>query len=227
MGGKRKRGRSGKGKGGKGKGKGGKNKDDPEEDSEDEADVEAKKARKSEDAWRDTEPWEYKNDNFEAYYRRQQICSEEDFVQLMETLRTGLPAAIRVNRLRLGAASLRQRLSELVESCRDDPERAVYAPKQLTWYGHGLGWVWPGLERRTIKKDSRHASLKEYLSQRERAGLISRQEVLTTDACALGCRVAIQMGRPLRHRAGASMAPRRSFQGRGLRCTSRQQGRRL
>ena len=43
-------------------------------------------------------------------------------------------------------------------------------------YSHGFGWMWPHLERRVIKKDQRHAGLKDYLAQRERAGLISRQE---------------------------------------------------
>eukprot|EP00435_Cladocopium_sp_Y103_P070058 s1830_g34.t1 len=130
--------------------------------------------------WRD-EPWEYKNEQYEAYYRRQGICSEEEFLKMLETLRTGLPVAIRVNRMRpatrpgLGAASLRERLEELAEKF-SDPEMQCYAPQKLSWYSHGFGWMWPNLERRVIKKDQRHAGLKEYLAQRERAGLISRQE---------------------------------------------------
>lgn len=36
----------------------------------------------------------------QAYYRRQAICSSEDFQKLLESFRTGLPVAIRVNRLR-------------------------------------------------------------------------------------------------------------------------------
>lgn len=87
--------------------KGGKSKGDEEPDA---------KRPRNED-WRD-EPWEYKNEQYEAYYRRQ----------------------------------------------------------KLSWYSHGFGWMWPNLERRVIKKDQRHAGLKEYLAQRERAGLISRQE---------------------------------------------------
>eukprot|EP00931_Biecheleriopsis_adriatica_P115415 TRINITY_DN91204_c0_g1_i1.p1 TRINITY_DN91204_c0_g1~~TRINITY_DN91204_c0_g1_i1.p1 ORF type:complete len:765 (+),score=197.01 TRINITY_DN91204_c0_g1_i1:34-2328(+) len=182
MGGKRKRGGKGKGKG-KGKAKGTED-DEEEEDIDVEAGEgkgrQAKRNRSGgEDAWRDCEPWELENASFEAYYRRQRICSEEDFKQLLETLRTGLPAAIRVNRLRLGASSLCERLRELVSACSGDSERECYAPQLLSWYAHGLGWMWPGLERRIIKKDRRHASLKEYLAQRERAGLISRQEVVS------------------------------------------------
>lgn len=147
--------------------KGGKSKGDEEPDA---------KRPRNED-WRD-EPWEYKNEQYEAYYRRQKICSEEDFLKMLETLRTGLPVAIRVNRMRLGAASLRERLEELAEKfC--DPEMQCYAPQKLSWYSHGFGWMWPNLERRVIKKDQRHAGLKEYLAQRERAGLISRQEVVS------------------------------------------------
>ena len=82
-----------------------------------------------------------------------------------------------MNRLRLGASSLRDRLEELMKS--NDPEMKCYAPHKLSWYSHGLGWMWPGLERRVIKKEERHRSLKQYLAQRERAGLISRQEVVS------------------------------------------------
>lgn len=156
----------------KGKGKGSKgSKGDVEGDPEE---PDAKRPRNED--WRD-EPWEYKNEQYEAYYRRQKICSEEDFLKMLETLKTGLPVAIRVNRMRLGAASLRARLEELAEL--SDPEMQCYAPQKLSWYARGFGWMWPNLERRVIKKDQRHAGLKEYLAQRERAGLISRQEVVS------------------------------------------------
>eukprot|EP00930_Biecheleria_cincta_P094103 TRINITY_DN848_c0_g1_i1.p1 TRINITY_DN848_c0_g1~~TRINITY_DN848_c0_g1_i1.p1 ORF type:complete len:820 (+),score=208.92 TRINITY_DN848_c0_g1_i1:48-2462(+) len=189
MGGKRKRGRwQGHGKG-KGKGKkadaGGSGEDEEDAGEDEDGGREAKRGargggRGEEDAWRDCEPWELENASFEAYYRRQGICSEEEFLKLLATLKTGLPAAIRVNRMRLGAPALCDRLQELLTVCgADGDERGEYAPQKLQWYPHGLGWMWPSLERRLIKKDRRHASLKGYLAQRERAGLISRQEVVS------------------------------------------------
>jgi len=185
MGWKKKRGgQSGKGKGGgrnkgvgAGSGKGGENLDEcDEEDSE----VKRRKLGGRLDVWRDDpDSWDQTNASFEDYYQKQRICPEEDWPRLLEVLRTGLPAAIRVNRMRAGAHALCGRLEELQQSCGGDPERHCYAPTLLAWYPHALAWQWPGLERRVIKKDRRHVQLKDYLAQRERCGLISRQEVVS------------------------------------------------
>eukprot|EP00913_Durusdinium_trenchii_P004592 g4265.t1 len=196
MAGKRKRGKSGKGKS-KGKDEG--------EDSE------AKRQREE----------SLHMSKRGAYYRRQQICSEADFLRLLETFQTGLPVAIRTKKADLNHPNevwrkafpsfeeyqRRKKLGLPLTGERDgggdtpvplqpgdatpgsfggdaflannrDPEMKCYAPQKLSWYSHGLGWMWPGLERRVIKKEQRHAGLKEYLAQRERAGLISRQEAL-------------------------------------------------
>lgn len=175
-GGKRKRGGKGGGKGGKGKGKGSDKVVDEEEDLE----PEAKRAKEGGDVWReDPGNWTMDNASYEAYYQRQKVCPEDQWPKLMESLRTGLPVSIRVNRMRPGAAALGTRLQELRDSFAGDAERECYAPEQLSWYPHGLGWQWPGLERRSIKKDRKNASLKDYLAQRERSGIISRQEVVS------------------------------------------------
>jgi len=65
------------------------------------------------------------------------------------------------------------------DACAGDAGREHFAPVRLTWYPHNLGWHWPGLERRTVKKDPRNSQLKEYLTNRERSGLISRQETVS------------------------------------------------
>lgn len=141
----------------------------------------AKRSKKGGDAaWRDPpEDFELKNANYEAYYLRQQVCPEDQWESLLESLRTGLPTAIRINKMRAGAEAVGARLVELRDSCSGDAERECYSPKQLLWYPHGLAWHWPSLARRTIKKDRRHVQLKNYLAQREMRGLISRQEVVS------------------------------------------------
>eukprot|EP00927_Polykrikos_kofoidii_P007981 TRINITY_DN1328_c0_g1_i1.p1 TRINITY_DN1328_c0_g1~~TRINITY_DN1328_c0_g1_i1.p1 ORF type:complete len:810 (-),score=172.29 TRINITY_DN1328_c0_g1_i1:88-2517(-) len=183
MGQKRKRG----GKGGKGKGKGkGKASIDDVIDGEvsaesdcGEGEPQAKRSggKCSNGDWKD-EPRDYEltNADFEGYYKRQGICPEADWDRMLETLRTGLPAAIRVNGTRAGALALCGRLREMRSICHGDTERDCYAPQQLEWYPHGLAWQWSSLQRRSIKKDSRHKQLKAFLLQRERNGLITRQE---------------------------------------------------
>eukprot|EP00404_Azadinium_spinosum_P031042 CAMPEP_0180565210 /NCGR_PEP_ID=MMETSP1037_2-20121125/5423_1 /TAXON_ID=632150 /ORGANISM="Azadinium spinosum, Strain 3D9" /LENGTH=148 /DNA_ID=CAMNT_0022582163 /DNA_START=11 /DNA_END=453 /DNA_ORIENTATION=- len=147
MGGKRKRGgHGGKGKGGGGCGKGaggagaGKGGEDLDEDGEDVgSEVKRGKFGGRPDVWReDAGSIEQTNASFEAYYQRQRICPVEEWPRLLETLRTGLPAAIRVNRMRAGAHALCTRLEELQRTCSGDAERNCYAPQLLTWYPHGL-----------------------------------------------------------------------------------------
>eukprot|EP00929_Paragymnodinium_shiwhaense_P032882 TRINITY_DN18166_c0_g1_i1.p1 TRINITY_DN18166_c0_g1~~TRINITY_DN18166_c0_g1_i1.p1 ORF type:complete len:781 (-),score=273.46 TRINITY_DN18166_c0_g1_i1:262-2604(-) len=179
MGGKRKRGNKGKGKGsGKAAGDG--------SDAEGAAagQPEAKKAKggkgeSQQDYWRE-QPGSYTKDNaeFEAYYKKQAICPDSEWATLLEHLKSGLPASLRVNCMRVGAKALMERLADMVEACKADADRECYAPERLEWY-NGLAWQWKSLERKTIKKDARHAHLKDYLAERERSGLLTRQEVVS------------------------------------------------
>lgn len=167
---------------GKGGGKGG-------GDDQDNGDVafeggpQAKSQRKDEparnDTWQEEGDFERKNDAYEAYYKRMGVCPEQDWPKVVEAYRTGLPVSIRVNRMRTGAASLCERLEEMRKECGEDTDREQYAPHHLTWYPHNSAWQWSGLERRTIKKDTRNKQLKAFLLQRERSGLLSRQETVS------------------------------------------------
>jgi len=161
-----------------GKGKGG---GDREEGSDDEErpQKQAKTELPRNDIWREEGSWEMKNESYEAYYQKQGVCPAEDWPKLVQALRTGLPVAIRVNRMRLGATSLCNRLQEMREACLGNEAREQFAPIQLSWYPHDSAWHWPSLERRTVKKNKRNVQLKEYLMHRERSGLISRQEVVS------------------------------------------------
>lgn len=153
-------------------------KDDSLNNGEEDAKPAAK--RPKQDVWReDPGSWEMVNPGYEAYYQKQCVCPPAEWSQLLETLRTGLPTAIRVNRMRAGSEPLCARLREMQADCYNDTERKCYSPEQLQWYPHGLAWHWRELERRQIKKDHRHTRLKNYFAQRERRGIISRQEVVS------------------------------------------------
>jgi len=153
-------------------------KDDSLNNGEEDAKPAAK--RPKQDVWReDPGSWEMVNPGYEAYYQKQCVCPPAEWSQLLETLRTGLPTAIRVNRMRAGSEPLCARLREMQADCYNDTERKCYSPEQLQWYPHGLAWHWRELERRQIKKDHRHMRLKNYFAQRERRGIISRQEVVS------------------------------------------------
>lgn len=119
------------------------------------------------------------NKDFEAYYKRQRVCNEEEWDRFLEAMKSPLPLAIRVNHMRAGSAALCARLADMKRICCSDAERECYAPRPLEWYTRETAWEWLDLDRRQVKKDRRHQRLKDWLYQRESRGLITRQEVVS------------------------------------------------
>lgn len=163
---------------GDGKGARGDHEQDEEGDGGEHEDRDSKSEKKQGD-WENSEPWELENARFESYYRSQKICSESEFLKVLEFFAEGLPAAIRINPTRLGFGALNTQLEELQRNCGGDSRREAYTPHRLSWYPRGLAWQWDGLQRRTIKKDKEHSHMKAYLLAREKSGVISRQEAVS------------------------------------------------
>ncbi|CAK0876802.1 unnamed protein product [Prorocentrum cordatum] len=113
---------------------------------------------------------------FEAYYRRQGICPEAEWPQLLAALRCGLPAAVRVNRGAHAAPALLAQLRRLREA---EGEQRAYAPRELAWYPHGLAWQWDSLCSWEIRKGLTHRRLKAYLLWLQDHGALTRQEAVS------------------------------------------------
>jgi len=115
-------------------------------------------------------------EHFESYYRTQQICPDCEWPQLLETLHSDLPVAVRVNRGTHMADVLQAQLQRLRAA---EGDQQAYAPRPLPWYPHGLAWQWDSLCSQGIRKDSQHKRLKAYLLWLQEHGALTRQEAVS------------------------------------------------
>ncbi|CAE8611073.1 unnamed protein product [Polarella glacialis] len=97
----------------------------------------------------------------------------------MEALRTGLPAAVRVNLGSHVAAKLLTQLERLSLLSDSDGEHASYAPRLLPWFPKGLGWQFDRLCGWEIRSNKQHKRLKAYLLCLQEHGSLSRQEAVS------------------------------------------------
>jgi len=128
------------------------------------------------------------NAHFEAYYRTQRICVDEQWTEFLDSLRSELPMAFRVN---LGTHTAKPLLEQLAKiraaaaaaidrDCAEEVDpSARYAPRELPWFPHGLAWQWDGLCSWAVKKDPQHRRLKAYLVWLQGCGALTRQEAVS------------------------------------------------
>ncbi|CAD7927728.1 unnamed protein product [Amoebophrya sp. A120] len=151
---------------------------------------------------------EQQNKPFEAYYRAQNICeNEEEFQVFMQHCRKGLPSGMRVNGT-LGKhgrnlwnqfqsllelpenKELTPAYSEVVAKMKEEnyngneqtaatAESWMLRPKPLAWYPRELAYQFDFLDARQIKKDKKFKQLKEFLMNREQYGALQRQETVS------------------------------------------------
>jgi 16S rRNA C967 or C1407 C5-methylase (RsmB/RsmF family) len=134
----------------------------------------AKKVHKP-NVWQDWTPITYENAAYEEYYKRQGVCPTDEWPELLASLKTPLPQAVRVNSLAPTQAGLVAALRELAT------QSSAVAPRHLPWYPGECAWQWDGLDRRAIKKgpSERVKALKAFLVEEEKQGGLSRQETVS------------------------------------------------
>ncbi|CAE8593089.1 unnamed protein product [Polarella glacialis] len=124
------------------------------------------------------EPWtDQSNMQFEAYYLQQGVCPAEEWQHFLDSLRTGLPIAVRVNLGSHVAAQLVEQLERL-SSLRGDQLSAL-APRKLPWFPRSLGWQWDELCGLDLRKDEQHERLRAYLAWLKDHGSLHRQEAVS------------------------------------------------
>ncbi|KAJ3181791.1 tRNA (cytosine(34)-C(5))-methyltransferase [Geranomyces variabilis] len=121
------------------------------------------------------------NHKFETYYKAQKILSDDEFVRLMESLRTLLPISFRITGSRSHALELRDLMINEYFPTMEDFEVdgvKVEVPKPLPWYPQNLGWV-STLSRQALRKSPQLARFHRFLVAETEVGNISRQEVVS------------------------------------------------
>ncbi|KAI8589072.1 NOL1/NOP2/Sun domain family, member 2 [Geranomyces variabilis] len=121
------------------------------------------------------------NHKFETYYKAQNILPDDEFVRLMESMRTLLPISFRITGSRSHALELRDLMINEYFPTMEDFEIdgvKVEVPKPLPWYPQNLGWV-STLSRQALRKSPQLARFHRFLVAETEVGNISRQEVVS------------------------------------------------
>ncbi|KAJ2507423.1 tRNA (cytosine-5-)-methyltransferase ncl1, partial [Coemansia sp. RSA 2052] len=121
------------------------------------------------------------NDNFRKYYMAQKIVSEEEFPELMESMRSVLPTNFRITGSRQQAIDIREQImNEFVPFIKEtsiDGEE-IEPPHPLEWYPNNFGWQFT-IPRVALKKSKELSKFHSFLVTETEVGNISRQEAVS------------------------------------------------
>lgn len=121
------------------------------------------------------------NENFEKYYKAQQVAPLEEWESFMKSLRDNLPATFRITGYRGQAKALlniiKGKYFEDLLKIKDD-STDQYKPFALSWYPEELAWQMK-LSRVTIRSSEGLRKLHNFLVSETETGNISRQETVS------------------------------------------------
>jgi len=121
------------------------------------------------------------NDMFVKYYKTQKICPESDFLTMIDTLKSDLPASFRITGFRSQANALLKIIKgkyfkELVDLKERKGEALL--PKCLDWYPEKFAYQ-INLTRNHIRREEAYFKLHNFLVSETESGNISRQEAVS------------------------------------------------
>lgn len=126
------------------------------------------------------------NENFEAYYRVQNIVPEEEFSTLLQTLTIPLPTSFRVSAAGAFRDSIQSILSgEMTELFQNVSKQSKQGGNillkpltQLPWYPDGLAWT-VSAPRQMLRRDNVLAPFHKFIVRMNDIGAINRQEAVS------------------------------------------------
>ncbi|KAJ2863771.1 tRNA (cytosine-5-)-methyltransferase ncl1 [Coemansia aciculifera] len=121
------------------------------------------------------------NDNFRKYYMAQKIVSDEEFPELMESMRSVLPTNFRITGSRQQAIDIREQIiNEFVPYIKETSIEGaeIEPPHPLEWYPNNFGWQFM-IPRVALKKSKELSKFHSFLVTETEVGNISRQEAVS------------------------------------------------
>jgi len=118
---------------------------------------------------------------FEQFYRKQNICPQEEFQEMMETLKKDLPSSFRISASRTESQALLEILQTkyfAALSSHLEAGEEVVVPTVLPWYPGNLAYQL-NLTRREIRRQEVYFKLHNFLVAETESGAISRQEAVS------------------------------------------------
>ncbi|KAK3811791.1 MAG: S-adenosyl-L-methionine-dependent methyltransferase [Benniella sp.] len=117
----------------------------------------------------------------EAYYKAQNIVSEEEWPTFWEHLKVTLPTTFRITGTRSHAAEIRETVKNafvpLLSKVKVD-DVVPEPPRPLPWYPDELGWHF-AVPRTLLRKSPEYAKFHQFLVAETEVGNISRQEAVS------------------------------------------------
>ncbi|KAL4144589.1 hypothetical protein PRNP1_013718 [Phytophthora ramorum] len=123
--------------------------------------------------------WVYENDNFNAYYKAQNIVPDADWDAFKKALATPLPTTFRIN----SSCPFADRIREHIEQdfkfdglvVDDEPVEPI---SPMPWYPDSRGFTW-SVERRRVRKLPILKEFQSWLVELSNSGSITRQEAVS------------------------------------------------
>ncbi|KAK3914648.1 tRNA (cytosine(34)-C(5))-methyltransferase [Frankliniella fusca] len=119
---------------------------------------------------------------FYTYYKKQNVCPESEWDQMIATLKETLPTSFRISGSKMEASAMLdviegQFFEELLRA-GVDPDAAITPPKQLPWYPDRFAWQLD-ISRKDIRRSEAYYRLHNFLIAETSSGNISRQEAVS------------------------------------------------
>ncbi|KAG7400064.1 hypothetical protein PHYBOEH_007132 [Phytophthora boehmeriae] len=123
--------------------------------------------------------WVYENENFDVYYKAQNIVPEGDWEAFKKALATPLPTTFRIN----SSCPFADRIREHIEQdfkfdglvVDDEPVEPI---SSMQWYPDNRGFTW-SVERRRVRKLPILKAFQTWLVELSNSGSITRQEAVS------------------------------------------------
>ncbi|KAG2790560.1 hypothetical protein JG687_00000380 [Phytophthora cactorum] len=123
--------------------------------------------------------WVYENENFDAYYKAQNIVPNADWDAFKKALATPLPTTFRIN----SSCPFADRIREHIEQdfkfdglvVDDEPVEPI---SSMPWYPDNRGFTW-SVERRRVRKLPILKEFQSWLVELSNSGSITRQEAVS------------------------------------------------
>ncbi|EGZ15838.1 hypothetical protein PHYSODRAFT_447412, partial [Phytophthora sojae] len=123
--------------------------------------------------------WVYENENFDAYYKAQNIMADADWAAFKKALATPLPTTFRIN----SSCPFADRIREHIEQdfkfdglvVDDEPVEPI---SPMPWYPDNRGFTW-SVERRRVRKLPILKEFQSWLVELSNSGSITRQEAVS------------------------------------------------
>lgn len=119
------------------------------------------------------------NEKFVEYYRKQNICNENEYDEFINSIKSDLPATFRITGSKCVAKKMLEIVQDqLIKECVAKSEENAPNIFPLPWYPNRLAWQME-LTRKDIRRNEIYYKLHNFLIAETEHGTISRQETVS------------------------------------------------